>query len=265
MTQDPSYEPDSAALKECLSSSRSKCDRCQRSRYLYCDKCLLVFDGSPIKDDWKVERVEELPTITILQHPGENSSKSSAGGLHIMSPNNVTIKTWHHSLESHEGAAKNSASSNFSIDDYSESDTVLLYPCEESKLVDDMNWESIQNVIVIDGTWFQSSTIMKKEPGLKKFPSVKLQGYSGNFWRHQNKSKENLSTAEAVYFLCREISKKKSTILPKNFDNILLLFEVIKQRVGNPDAKRAGSEKKRLIARDQQVENKTKKQKTTSA
>ncbi|KAF4748537.1 DTW domain-containing protein 1, partial [Perkinsus olseni] len=96
--------------------------------------------------------------------------------------------------------------------------TVLLYPGEDSKSIDEVDWSKIKRVAVIDCTWHQTGYMLRiqgnphnvkvccalSHPSLKNLPKVGITSHATNFWRYQHEGPECLATVEACYLLCKE-------------------------------------------------------------
>eukprot|EP01054_Gregarina_sp_Poly1_P001429 Gregarina_sp_Poly_1__1428@NODE_1357_length_4305_cov_171_765691_g13_i1_p2_GENE_NODE_1357_length_4305_cov_171_765691_g13_i1NODE_1357_length_4305_cov_171_765691_g13_i1_p2_ORF_typecomplete_len235_score37_83DTW/PF03942_15/5_9e22Uso1_p115_C/PF04871_13/0_14_NODE_1357_length_4305_cov_171_765691_g13_i1198902 len=126
-----------------------------------------------------------------IQHCGEASRKNSAIPLTFLAPNHVSLKVWNDD----------------EIGVYSSSDTVLLFPSQDAKDVRELPWKPIKNILVIDGSW-QAAKMIASNPRFNSLSRIKLRPYKTNFWRYNNGSFDgatNLATAEAVYYLLRDI------------------------------------------------------------
>eukprot|EP00915_Cephaloidophora_sp_WS-2016_P002593 GHVH01003479.1.p1 GENE.GHVH01003479.1~~GHVH01003479.1.p1 ORF type:complete len:294 (+),score=35.26 GHVH01003479.1:30-884(+) len=266
------FSPNEELVHQCLISKRGKCAECDRMRFLFCDKCLQPVNGSPLdtlvhsNGCGSVNLGKSIPKLLILQHPGENSQKSTAGGLKVMSPECIEIKTWRgtHGPESEEVdgsqfrmsrekrvTSRGSRCDEVANEDLNPVNTVLLYPTNEAKRVTEIaDWSSIERVVVIDSTWFQSSTMMRTDERLKRLPSITIKERATSFWRHQNKCEAGLSTAEAVYHLISEIYEAKDIAPPHNFDDLMLPFEVIRRKVDSPVNKKLSSQRKRELIKE---------------
>ncbi|KAL8444205.1 hypothetical protein Emed_006326 [Eimeria media] len=81
----------------------------------------------------------------------------------------------------------------------------LLFPGPSSVAADLVDMRLVKEVILLDCTWFQAAAMMKRVPSLALLPTISLTAARGPFWRKHSKGGPNLlSTAEALYLLCRE-------------------------------------------------------------
>lgn len=202
-----------ASFEVLQQATRQPCDRCNSRKMIYCDKCqrlLLSRDLVPVVN---------LPLqVHIFKHIAERSSKSSVIPLAFLCPGEVTITTC---LPNDKAIPK-----------YDPSDTVLIFPSPNSRLLRDLSpseFTSIKRVVVVDSTWGQT-TSMVDSANLQSLPSIRLQNYTTIFWRQQSESKDFLSTVEAIYYFFREylttlhLHSNQPDTYTGEFDNLLWHF-----------------------------------------
>lgn len=103
---------------------------------------------------------------------------------------------------------------------------------QTAKPIGDYDIDSYDGVVVIDGTWTQANSIVKKSPVLANIRHVTLGGaHKTTFWRYQSKQTEgHLATIEAIYYLFRERdeavfrAKGKEYSYDGRYDNLLWLY-----------------------------------------
>ncbi|KAF4679705.1 DTW domain-containing protein 1 [Perkinsus olseni] len=133
-------------------SSRKECPKCGRRRKFYCYECAIPVEG------WDgVPYVRPPFDIHLVRHPTEKASKSSVIPLQLIcNPDR----------EPGEGAPEvpraylHSATEDFNPE-FDLDSTVLLYPGEDSKRIDEVDWSKIKRVAVIDCTWHQTGYMLR--------------------------------------------------------------------------------------------------------
>jgi len=87
--------------------------------------------------------------------------------------------------------------------------------------VDQIDWSSIKNILVVDSTWTQTRAVLDRL-GSSQFPKVTLHpSYETKFWRYQDKPPSCLATVEAIYLLLRDAFES----VPGQFDNLLWFYK----------------------------------------
>jgi DTW domain-containing protein YfiP len=62
---------------------------------------------------------------------------------------------------------------------------VLLFPSPISKPISEMNVDSIQHLIVVDGTWKQAKSLIHWVTSNADIPHVRITSQQTLFWRYQ--------------------------------------------------------------------------------
>ncbi|KAJ6241597.1 dtw domain-containing protein [Anaeramoeba flamelloides] len=193
--------------------SRKNCPNCKKSCKFYCPHCFTILN-----------EINKTPQLTlplktfIVHHPKEKVSKSTAIHAKILAPESVEIIEFPHDLDTLVENSENDQA-------FDQESTLLLFPCEESKPISEVNWEKIQNVVFIDSTWFQTGKILR-DPRIKDLPKIQINNYKTRFWRYQNISVHYLSTIEAIYYFFKEfVTHKNNGKYEGQVDNLLFFFE----------------------------------------
>ena len=133
--------------------------------------------------------------VNIVRHAGEPASKSSIIPLKIISPDDVSIFKYH-------------PVTGGTLPELDPTESVILYPSEDASDVSDIDWSTVNNLLVIDSTWTQTKSILDSI-GHESFRKVRLSpSYKTQFWRYQTGKSDNcLATAEAIYLLLRDAYK----------------------------------------------------------
>jgi DTW domain-containing protein YfiP len=202
-------------------SQRSPCPQCNKTRQWFCYDCLV-----PLIDTDDTPQVALPINLTIVRHASEPPSKSSVVPLSMVVDSSQLqfIKFHPITYPVIDWTALNINSNN----------TVILYPTDDAVNVEDItDWSEIQNLVVIDCTWFQVNTVLEgllnSSADSPKFKFVKISNHKTEFWRYQYQQKDHhLSTVEAVYWFYREMQGKRET---KEFDDLLWFYAFIHQMV----------------------------------
>lgn len=100
--------------------------------------------------------------------------------------------------------------------------TFILYPHKKSKSLKEVS-QKIDDLIVLDCTWFQTDQIIENMQQLGYNNFIKLQGYESVFWRYNHFGEEALSSAESILHFFREYQVKLQE-QQKKYDNLMLLY-----------------------------------------
>lgn len=143
--------------------------------------------------------------ITIVRDPREGIGRSSAPGLASLS--NICIVD-REQVEIPDGA-------------------VVLMPGPSSRAVEEVDWARVSSVFVIDCTWIQVPSMLRTKLG--DLPRVRIASRRTIFWRsHGQANQDCLSTAEAVYYLLRDINEWDATpdrrLTTRRLDTLLSFF-----------------------------------------
>ncbi|MBU2983774.1 DTW domain-containing protein [Saccharophagus degradans] len=128
-----------------------------------------------------VNRIATRVEVVIWQHPNEqNHPKGTAQLLHMCLPNSRLI-----------------VGEQFSKSDLSLHDCALLYPhSEDCKLVTQPN--TVNQLLVIDGTWRKSRKILHLNPWLLALPRLSIHAQQGNYTIRKAEAAHQLSTFEST-------------------------------------------------------------------
>lgn len=189
---------------------RFRCPQCNKNSSVFCKNCLVL---SPSLEG-SIDMVSLGIPLHIIQHPLEHRTKSTALHAKVLAPSSTMIQIFD------EGP-------DFVIPLRPE-ESVLLFPSKNSKSVSEIDWRSVKNIIVLDGTWQQAKG-MSKSPSLSPFleRSVHLSlERKTMFWRYQNIGENALSTIEAIHSLYKEIEENSSgaEVENINLDGLLKFF-----------------------------------------
>jgi DTW domain-containing protein YfiP len=204
--EDRQFEFDFSPLAN--TKKRSFCPTCKKSIKFFCYNCMSVTNIT-----FPLARLP-IPLV-ILKDRREWNSKSTAIHAVLLAPSDTTLVTIDRSQDDMKEFQK-------SIDPFS---SVVLFPAPNSIPVEQVDWNSIKKVIVIDGTWSQASSL-NKLLGIKVLKRVRLSNnHRTLFWRYQNLGTSCLSTIEAIYHLYREIIDINNDLPVQNLHNLLYLFK----------------------------------------
>lgn len=100
----------------------------------------------------------------------------------------------------------------------SPSNTLLIYLCknEQQRFCEDIS-QSINNIIIIDGTWQQAQKIYNKSPYLHKFKHYEIQGVTSIYTKRRNQKNIGLCTAEVATQLLNEYKHPAASTLFNKF------------------------------------------------
>eukprot|EP01017_Pseudomicrothorax_dubius_P032621 TRINITY_DN4288_c0_g1_i1.p1 TRINITY_DN4288_c0_g1~~TRINITY_DN4288_c0_g1_i1.p1 ORF type:complete len:284 (-),score=50.75 TRINITY_DN4288_c0_g1_i1:116-967(-) len=190
---------------------RSICPKCSKNRKNYCSDCLV-----PVGDASIIPKVSLPFKLTIVHHDMEKRAKSSALPLKVLSPEQTDVIS-------------------FPSQDVKsiEEGSYVLFPHKDAKAVKELSLDelkSIRNIVAIDCTWFQTTSVLTEVTTLKKLKFIKLEDYKTVFWRHQHHSETCLATAEAIYYFFREFDEALGKFNEEGYkydgkyDNLLFFY-----------------------------------------
>jgi DTW domain-containing protein YfiP len=197
-------------------NERNKCLSCQKSIKYFCYNC--------VKADHFVLPEAKLPIpLIILKDSKEWNSKSTAIHAALLAPEDTTLVT----LERpHMGTPK-------LPNMFDPSSSIVLFPSNDSLPVEEVEWNSVKNIIILDGTWAQANSL-NNLLGIKELRRVHLSNqHQTLFWRYQNLGPNCLSTIEAIYYLYKEILALENNLPVSNLHNLLYLFVFFYQLIQN--------------------------------
>ena len=163
---------------------KDPCASCGKACWLYCSFCLL-----PTHPD--APKGIRLPKkLVIFKDPKEKRSKSTALHAPILCPNDSLL------IES----------KSLQLEDCDPSRTLLLFPSNDAKEIQEIEFNSFDQIIVIDGTWSQAKSMASKISNRFK-RHVQINQTPTMFWRYQRFDSSYLATIEAIYWLYRNMTK----------------------------------------------------------
>ncbi len=190
--------------------SRHVCGECKKSSRYFCYRCIRL---SP---DLKRE---DLPTVDlplsllVVKDKRELEGKSTAIHVKILAPEMTSICLYD----------KNNLETG-GLDAAQFDQCVILYPSEDSRPVDQVDWREVKRIVVLDGTWQQAKSMCLTCPILSRIPKVHLcQENKTVFWRYQQLGPHCLSTIEAIHCFFREYVSRRNLVCP-SLDNLLYFY-----------------------------------------
>ncbi|KAJ3382245.1 DTW domain-containing protein 1, partial [Lobulomyces angularis] len=215
--------------RQLFTEEKKLCLQCNKLRKVYCPIDFIPINHIPPKVTLPIE-------LIIYRHPQELSSKTTTTHIKILAPQQTKIilhNFYLHGLPSNlNDNQKESGEEVISNVEFIDVDrTLLLYPTENSKDLSEIDRNSFDKLIVIDGTWNQSKT-MAKVLSSKGFRQVRIKTEKTLFWRYQSLSENYLATVEAVYYFFKDFdttyNKKvnEDYIYDGKFDNLLFYFKM---------------------------------------
>jgi DTW domain-containing protein YfiP len=162
---------------------RQLCPGCGFSRALYCHTCLRALTAAPSV---------ALPfNLWVLTHVQQNEATATGVHLAVLGAPRVTL------LPVGELPTLNKAT------------TVVLFPDSCALPAEEVEPDSVTDVIVVDSKWGQTNGIVQSA-ALQGVRHVRLGRYRTSYWRYHTRGvpEDGLCTVEAVYFLCRELHTK---------------------------------------------------------
>ncbi|KAI9227398.1 MAG: DTW domain-containing protein [Piptocephalis tieghemiana] len=192
-------------------TKRIKCPTCKQSILYFCYHCVKLVGLEPEK----VPNVSLPVSLDIIKHEKELDSKSTAIHAKLLAPADTTI----HSFPS----------------DYPEypkdGSTLLLFPTEGAKTLDQVDTSKFKRLVVIDGTWRQAKTMCRLSPSLDRLPKVKIAEQKTTFWRFQNLDEHYLATIEAIYHFYREYHLSLYHQPTHQYDDLLFFYKFFYDRI----------------------------------
>lgn len=165
----------------------------------------------------------------------ELEGKSTAVHAKLLAPEDTTFWQFDRKQDDDGGLGVNG---------FDPANTVILYPSSDSKPVSDVDWSSVKQLVVLDGTWQQAKAMCSVSPILNSLPKVHLSTENRTvFWRYQNLGPHCLSTIEAIYYFYREYDMAvECGNVDTGLDNLLYLYSFFYHLIQdsykkNPDRK----------------------------
>lgn len=103
--------------------------------------------------------------------------------------------------------------------DLDPNNTLLIYSNNEAETTScDKSLSTIENIIIIDGTWQQAQKMYNKSPYLKKFGHYEICGLKSVYNKRRNQKTFGLCTVEVAIYLLNEIKHPLTSTLQSKFD-----------------------------------------------
>jgi DTW domain-containing protein YfiP len=162
---------------------KDTCPSCGGTVWLYCRSCLTASTpDAPVG-------ISLPKKLIIYKNPAEKRSKSTALHASILAPQDAILI---------ESKLEN-------VPDYDPERTLLLFPSKDAKVIQDIEFDSYDQIMVIDGTWSQAKSMVARVSTVFQ-RHVKIVSTSTMFWRYQRFDSSYLSTIEAIYWIYRNMS-----------------------------------------------------------
>ncbi|RKP37609.1 DTW domain-containing protein, partial [Dimargaris cristalligena] len=200
---------------------RLACSNCKKMVRFFCYHCqCLVNEG----DRARIPQVKLPVKLDILKHHHEKDGKSTAVHAKILAPEDTTIYSY--------------PNNPITIDDPSR--CLLLFPGPDAHTLEQIDPQSFDRVIVIDGTWKQARAMARTSPELNTLRKVTIRPRTTCFWRFQQDDDAHMATIEAIYFLYREYyeaylssASPNLTATAMDYDNLLFYFKYFYRMIQN--------------------------------
>ena len=177
---------------------RTECPTCSLKMKFYCTSC-----SKHILKHNEIPNVNLPMDIYIVKHLKEKREKSSAYPCIFLSDN----------FKLSEQPGKFAWSDIKELKITEQGHNYVLYPHKDARLIKDLPKEelkSIKSIKIVDCTWAQANSMMKKIPENVNF--LKLEDYQTTFWRYQWHDDKCLVTVEAIYYLLKEFDEVYSKL-----------------------------------------------------
>ncbi|KAF8975259.1 DTW domain-containing protein 1 [Entomortierella lignicola] len=173
------------------------CPICSKNVRYFCNKCLKLVPNCP---PGSVVPQLKLPIrIDVIKHENERDGKSTALHAKILAPDHVDVYGWK-SMPKYENVDR----------------LLLLFPSPGAKTLSEIDPESFDKLVVIDGTWEQANKMSKSDSPLLRMKRVTIAPHETLFWRHQRKTDDHLATIEAIYYFLREYHETYLSSIPES-------------------------------------------------
>ncbi|ORY06582.1 DTW-domain-containing protein [Basidiobolus meristosporus CBS 931.73] len=203
------------------------CPNCETGRVLkyYCYECYEILGCS--RDE--IPSLKLPVKLDILKHEKERDSKSTAIHARILAPEDTRIILYPSQIPQYDNPER----------------VLLLYPSEDALTLNEIDSESFDRILVVDGTWNQARAMVRYTPILQELRKVTIKPRKTMFWRFQNISESYLATIEAVYYLYREYHEayQSDTVYDGRYDDLLFYYKYFYHLIQNFYKENQGSRK----------------------
>ncbi|KAG2224268.1 hypothetical protein INT45_000299 [Circinella minor] len=153
----------------------------------------------------------KLPVpLNVIKHERELDGKSTALHSAVIANDDVKVYSWQEIPEFQQPER-----------------SLLLFPGDDAKRLDEIPRESFDRITVIDGTWKQAGKIVRETPLLQRMQKVTISPRKTHFWRYQQMGENHLATIEAIYYIYREFAETYETkegCYDGRYDNLLFYY-----------------------------------------
>ncbi|KAG0066775.1 DTW domain-containing protein 1 [Linnemannia elongata] len=172
---------------------KARCPDCNRNVRYFCNRCLKLVNCP----EGAVPQLKLPIKLDVIKHEQERDGKSTALHAKILAPDDVEVYGWK-DMPKYENVDR----------------LLLLFPSPGAKQLSEIDPESFDKLVVIDGTWEQANKMSKSDSPLLRMKRVTIAPHETLFWRHQRKASDHLATIEAIYFFLREYHETYLTAVP---------------------------------------------------
>ncbi|KAI9250972.1 DTW domain-containing protein [Phascolomyces articulosus] len=186
---------------------RTTCPTCKKSVKYFCYRCFTVVG----MDRSEIPSLKLPVPLNIIKHEQELDGKSTALHSAVIAHDDVKVYSWQEIPEFEKPER-----------------TLLLFPGDDAKRLEDIPRESFDRITVIDGTWKQAGKIVRETPVLQRMQKVTIAPRKTHFWRYQQLGENHLATIEAIYYVYREFTEayeiEKDQPYDGRYDNLLFYY-----------------------------------------
>jgi DTW domain-containing protein YfiP len=188
---------------------RCECPRCHRSVKFFCYHCLWLIPEL----EGRLPKVRLPVPLTVLMDYRELRGKSTAVHAVLLSDDCDLVH-----VNPHDGGELETI-----LRPHLTGKSALLFPDDAAITAQEVDWMSIERIIVIDGTWTQARTVSQVISRLGcQVMRVKLTDSAPTrFWRYQHLGPQCLSTIEAITRAYQEAFPQ----LHMSFEPLLTIFD----------------------------------------
>ncbi|KAF9146294.1 DTW domain-containing protein 1 [Mortierella sp. GBA39] len=169
---------------------KARCPACNRNVRYFCNRCLKLVNCP----EGAVPQLKLPIKLDVIKHEQERDGKSTALHAKILASDDVEVYSWK-DMPKYENVDR----------------LLLLFPSPGAKQLSEIDPESFDKLVVIDGTWEQANKMSKSDSPLLRMKRVTIAPHETLFWRHQRKASDHLATIEAIYFFLRDTATKVIT------------------------------------------------------
>ena len=164
--------------------------------------------------------IDNFIELVILQHPSETLHALNTVALMKKSFQRITVLIGEDFTDNH---LLNSLLLN------PNNSIALLYPTQNSTLLNSAENLPLTHLILIDGTWKKAHKIVTTSKNLHPLHSIKLESTDGGFYRiRASQKKESLSTLEASIAALKILEEKLETKSLEDSFNKMIEFQIEK-------------------------------------